>query len=298
MTAQNSLCISYIDESKILNTEQTRSIDKYTIVSVTANRDDYIQVIEPKWKVLRVKHGIPNGQVIHFTDIRHLLVPGKSIETYKSEWLEIFSKTNSPVSTDIDYEKIHNFFCDVVNFIEFNSFVIHATGIRYDRQGIIRNISNNYFRKATYQPPYYAFREHLNLMALYLMNLDTGNFQHSKFRSTKLRYDGDLGLGEKADLREAFNHCIALGTRHFRPTFIKEIFDEIRFINKDEVGGPTEISHAGNEITDFITTIISRYIWGVTKNISVTVPGLEEIQTLPAILPKLNKFQRLDDNFV
>lgn len=290
-------CISYLDEAKLFNTGPNNSIDHYTIVSITFDRDYYINTVEPAWNQLGLNNGIPQGQALHFTDIRNLLVP-RSIEKYKPEWLSVFTKAKSPVIVDMDYQRIHSFFIDVVEFIENYNLVIQATGIRFDKQGLVRNISNRYFKNSTYQPPYHALKEHLNLMGFYLLDIPSGTFDPKRpvFLSTKLRFDGDVDLGERDDLREAFNHCISLGTRHFRPTFTKAIFDEIRFVGKDEVGR-TVISHAGNEITDFITTIISRNLWNIdTQLIPVSVLGMPIIQTLPPIIAKLFNSQKIDDN--
>ncbi|WP_142338171.1 hypothetical protein [Bacillus thuringiensis] len=260
-----------------------------------------MQNIERDWNALRLRHGIPDGQALHFTDIRHLLVSGKPASAYKAEWLAIFSKTKSSTSTDIDYTRMHAFFTDVVEFIKNHDFIIQATGLRYDKRGLIRNISNRYFKDSTYRPPYYAFREHLNIMGTYLLSISTGTFnpQGHTYLTTKLRFDGDVDLGERDDLREAFNHCISLGTRHFRPNFTKKIFDEIRFIGKNEVGDSRFVSHAGNEITDFIATIVSRYMWNIdTHLIPVSINGMPSIDTLTAIQSKLFNSQKLDDNFL
>lgn len=297
----NKYCISYLDEAKIFNKGPTNSIDHYTIVSITFERDYYVQVIEPDWQALRLKHGIPDGQALHFTDMRQLLVPGKPANKYSPELLGIFSKTKSNTSTDLNYARVHAFFTDVVDFIKSHSFIIQATGIRYDKRGIIRNISNQYFKDSTYRPPYYALREHLNIMGIYLMSLSAGTFNPKGhvYLTTKLRFDGDVDLGERNDLREAFNHCISLGTRHFRPNFTKRIFDEIRFIGKSEVGNVSDVTHAGNEITDFITTIISRHIWNIdTHLIPVSITGMSPIDTLSAISPKLFNSQKIEDNFI
>lgn len=294
-------CISYLDEAKIFNQGPSRSIDHYTIVSTTFDRDDYVNNIEPDWHVLRNKHGIPDGHSLHFTDIRQLLVAGKPADKYKSELLQIFSKTKVATDTDLDYPRIHSFFSDVVKFIDNHNFIIQVTGIMYDRKGIVRNISNQYFKDSTYRPPYFSLREHLNIMGLYLLSVSSGIFNPNNhtYLSTKLRFDGDVDLGEREDLREAFNHCISLGTRHLRPIFTKNIFDEIRFIGKNEVGNSSNVSHAGNEITDFVTTIISRNLWNIDTNlIPVTINNMPQIDTLSAIKPKIINEQKINDNFI
>lgn len=290
------LCITYLDESKISNHEINKHIDHYTIVSITSKRDYYLNVIEPNWQELREKNGIPDGMALHFTDIRYLLTPGRPHANYKTEVLNVFSESQSAES--INYTKIHNFFLDVVNFIDEHEFIIHATGLKYNRKGLIRNIDNKHFKNSTYRPPYHAFKEHLNLMGVDLLSLSHGPYNHKNYLSTKLRFDGDVDLGERDDLREAYNHSISLGTRHFRPNLTKNIFDEVRFIGKDEVGASTGISHAGNEITDFITTIISRHIWNVkTDLIPIIIEGMPVINPIDIILSKSISKQLLKDNF-
>lgn len=295
-------CISYLDESKHFNFGPTNSVDYYTIVSITAKYNDYISIIEPQWRVLRIKHGIPDGHTLHFTSVRLLLNPSLPFEKYNADLLQIFSKTRSPISKDIDYTRLHAFFLDVMNFISTQPLVIQATGIKYDKAGIIRNIHNQYFKDSTYRPPYHAFKEHMDLMALYLMNLQSGLHEPKKFLFTKLRFDGDADFGERDDLREAFNHCIALGTRHFRPILIKKVFDEIRFVGKGEVAQASTggITHAGNEITDFLAVIVSRHIWGIesTKN-PLIFPGLAHpLDPIPFVAPKIFNSQCLADNFI
>ena len=293
-------CITYLDEAKINNRGRNRKTDYYTIVSVTWERECYLYTIELLWLQLRNRHGIPDGVALHFTDVRHLLIPGKPAEKYSSVLLEIFSVSKSSTDNNINYQALHDFLTDVVNFIDQNNLTVQATGIKYDREGIIRNIPNQFFKASTYRHPYLAFREHLNLMGTYLLSLSTGQFKTDGqlYLNTKLRFDGDVDLGERDDLREAFNHCISLGTRHFRPNLTKKIFDEIRFIGKHEVGFNPGVSHAGNEITDFITTILSRHLWNEdTHLIPITFDTLPKIETLSVIQSKIFNSQKLEDNF-
>jgi len=289
-----------LDEAKINNRGSNGKTDYYTIVSVTWERQFYLDKIEPLWLQLRQRHGIPDGVALHFTNVRHLLVSGKPAKHYSAELLEVFSVSKSSTDNNIDYPALHAFLTDVVNFIDQNNLTVQATGIKYDRDGIIRNVKNKFFKTSTYRPPYLAFREHLNLMATYLLSLSTGEFKTDGqlYLNTKLRFDGDVDLGERDDLREAYNHCISLGTRHFRPILTKKIFDEIRFIGKNEVGCNPGISHAGNEITDFITSILSRYLWNEDIHlIPITFDALPRIETLSIIQSKLLNAQKLEDNF-
>ncbi|SFV03772.1 hypothetical protein [Alicyclobacillus macrosporangiidus] len=294
-------CITYLDEAKHSGRGQHRSIHHYTIVSITATTSDYLSSIEPHWHSLRIKHGIPDGLTLHFTDLRLLLQPGQPFQKYSPDLLQLFSKSRSPLSIEIDYPRLYAFFLDVLNFIKAEPLKIHATGIKSDRNGLIRQINLNYFQDFTYRPPYHAFKEHMNLMALYLMNLYSGTYNARNCFFTKLRFDGDVDFGERDDVREAFNHCISLGTRHFRPQLVKRVFDEIRFIGKNEVAQATPnggITHAGNEITDFLAVMVSRYIWNIDMHKTVlAIPDHPPLDSIPFIQPKLVAWQCLDDNF-
>lgn len=85
----------------------------------------------------------------------------------------------------------------------------------------------------------------------------------------KLRYDGDFELSVRNDFRNAFSHSISNGTKRFTSDAFKDIFDEVRFIDKSEIGycvictndcKSKLVNHAGNEIVDFITYYAAIYI--------------------------------------
>lgn len=77
-------CISYLDEAKT-----DLGVNRYyTIASLTATKDDYFEIIEPQWISLRKKYDIPDGQNIHFTEIKLLL--GNNSRNYKHPWIHIF----------------------------------------------------------------------------------------------------------------------------------------------------------------------------------------------------------------
>ena len=55
--------------------------------------------------------------------------------------------------------------------------------------------------------------------------------------STKLRWDGDDGFNQRQDYRLLFNKVTSLGTTHYQSETVRNIFaDEIRFVNKKEIG--------------------------------------------------------------
>jgi len=176
-------------------------------------------------------------------------------------------------------------------------FIVQATGFRWSPTHNIRlRGPNSYLTDRTFFPAYMTFREHLNLMSVYLLNLHTAPANKQNVGITKLRYDGDIGLGERDDLKEAYHHSISLGTRHFRSEVVRQLFDEIRFIGKHEVGQNTGVSHAGGEIIDFITSNITRYIWVTDLNkTTINVPGHPVIESLPVLTSKLINSQKFDD---
>ncbi|MBA4535542.1 hypothetical protein [Brevibacillus halotolerans] len=289
MSNNKELFISYLDESKIENIPG-QSARYYSIASMTASKSEYIEKIEQKWADLRKAFRIQNGMVMHFTDIKHLLNTAPS-RPHKAEWVKIFSDGGQ-----INYPKLYKFYREILHIIDESPFVVMLTGVKWEPDHTIRGLKKNKnLREQTYFTPYIAFREHLNLMSFYLLNLLNSTDSISYNRITKLRYDGDVGLGERDDIKEAYHHAITLGTRHFRPSIVKSLFDEIRFIGKNEVGSEN-ITHAGNEIIDFITTIASRDMWSLEQEkIPLVVPGHEPIYPLAVIKKKIIKKQMFDD---
>jgi hypothetical protein len=282
--------ISYLDETKSDNTNPRR----YTIASMTAKKDDYLNEIEPVWAQFRTKYGIPNGQVLHFSHIKQLLNP--DTRSYKTEWVTIF-KAATPSPTLIDYPKLHAFFIELLQLLNPFPFIIQATGLRWNPLHNIR-LHNPYLTDRTFFPAYITFREHLNLMGVYLLNLHAASYNKNNRGITKLRYDGDIGLGERDDLKEAYHHTISLGSRHFRSELTRQLFDEIRFIGKDEVGHSPGVTHAGSEIIDFITSNVTRHIWEIDLHKTIIrVPGFAPIDPMPIIRPKLINHQAIDDTF-
>lgn len=292
MSLSDNLYISYLDEHKI--EKPGNSSKYYTIVSVGAKKSDYISQIEVGWKSIREKYNIPDGQIIHFVEIKFLLNRAAS-HKFKPTWKAIFDDG----AGGINYIKLYNFFFDILSFINNAPLIVQYTGIEINKNNKIRKDNN--FKTKAYQPPYIAFKEHLNLMAVFLTGFHASSFQKSNLKITKLRYDGDLNFGERDDLKEAYHHVITLGTRQFRPEIVKQLFDEIRFIGKSEVGHIV-LSHAGNEIVDFISSIVSRDLWQIdTGNIALRFPlasPQSSLDPLPFIKPKVINYQKIrDTNF-
>ena len=293
MRKLENICITYLDESQMV--DQATKEEYYTIASFTSLKENYINEIESKWSDLRRRYNIPDGLNIHFTDVKYLLESNPR-KPYKQEWVNIFKESGSE---NVDHLKVYQFLSDIITTLGEMEFSIHITGIKVDKEHIIRK-QGNWLKNRSYQPPYIAFKEHLDLMVPHLLNLNThsqeGMDKKSKWYSTKLRYDGDVGLGERQDLKEAYHHAITLGTKHFRPEIINELYDEIRFIGKEEVSTGNEVTHAGSEIIDFIATIVSRNLWQrELERTKITLEGQPDLEPLSVITPKVIREQKLND---
>ncbi len=125
---------------------------------------------------------------------------------------------------------------------------------------------------------YPLFREHLDSMAYYFLKSSFEEHEanvranpNAKYHNytVKLRYDGDLELTVRNDFRNAFSHSISNGTKRFTSDAFKDIFDEVRFIDKSEIGfcsvcpntcNTRQISHAGSEMVDFMAVYVARHI--------------------------------------
>ncbi|MCY9692097.1 hypothetical protein [Paenibacillus alginolyticus] len=277
--------ISYLDETKSEHTNPRC----YTIASFTATKTDYFEKIEPLWSKFRARFTIPDGQVLHFADIKQLL--SINSRSHKPEWVRIFGST----ITGINFSKLHAFFAELLQMLDKMPFVVQATGFEWNPLHNIR-LRNPYLTDRTFFPAYITFRDHLNLMAVYLLNLHDSPYNKNIKGITKLRFDGDIGLGERNDLKEAYHHSISLGTRHFRAEVIRQLFDEIRFIGKNEVGHNTNINHAGSEIIDFILSYVTRYIWNRDSNkTQINIPGYAPLFPLSVLKNKLVNHQTTKD---
>ncbi|MBP9483443.1 MAG: hypothetical protein KBF19_01525, partial [Negativicutes bacterium] len=178
--------------------------------------------------------------------------------------------------------KLHAFYSDVIKIIRDNDFVIQATGRHFIKNQFF---SDKLIRKYTNDYSYAIFCEHLDRMVYYLVDLSYKEHQaslatnpkaqfHNRF--AKLRYDGDIDLSTRNDFRNAFSHSISNGSDRFTAEAFEDSFDEVRFIDKSEIGycvscndadcSARLINHAGNEILDFITIFVARHI-GFTSHI-------------------------------
>lgn len=254
----SDLCITYVDEVQPYELAGVR-ID--TIVSATFAQDRYFAKVEPAWQALRAKYNIPDRRALHFAEIKPLTHPKAWENTRYDQWKPCFQ---DPLGNP-DYRRLHSFFNEVLEIIVESQVVFHATGLLIDNtanplQGLSRNQRYSY--------SYQLMREHLDNVGMYL------NHAHVPLHKrpaglepymTKIRYDGDRGLEIRQDLREAFNHSISFGTRNLRPAAVLNTFDEIRFVNKNEVGDfvpqHPDISHAGADIVDFAALYIAREMW-------------------------------------
>ncbi|NLL67731.1 MAG: hypothetical protein GX236_08570 [Clostridiaceae bacterium] len=275
---EKRLCISYLDEADAF---QLRDILLKTIVSITAKKNEYINNLESSWKQLRITYNIPQGQYIHFNKIKNLT--NINAKTHEPLYKNIFLNTSDG---NVDYFKIYNFYMDILSIIKSNPFTIQATGI-----ASLKSMTSLYGLYRTNSAMYQLFREHLDRMAGYLLKLSSDDYLQRKndllargysatssvvnnldilYYLTKLRYDGSYVLTERNDYRNAFSHSISDGTKHFNGEIIKEVFDTLSFISKDEVGLCTNcsspcnyelISHAGDELVDFITLYVARDMW-------------------------------------
>lgn len=261
------LCISYLDEANAFDIE---NIALTSIVSLTSLKNNYINDLEKDWKSLRLKYNIPQGTYLHFNEIKKLLTASDK-DKYDANILSIFSNKDG----NIDYELLYNFYTDVLNIIKNNNFIIQATGIHTLRKSksLPKFIGIN-------SVMYQLFREHINRMAFYLVHLTCKDLDERKtinpknnkviYYKSKIRYDGDETLNYHSDLRDAFSHSLVDGTRNFDSKAAKHLFDNLKFISKEQVAlctncstncGYEQISHAGHEIVDFITIYVARAMW-------------------------------------
>ncbi|MCB2362199.1 hypothetical protein [Clostridium estertheticum] len=256
-----NLHIIYTDESPNFSYKTCTS---YSMASIVAPQKYYIEDIEPNWNSLKKKYNIPNGVCLHFTDIKALLNPNyyiRSIKYRNPDMEKIFCD-----GIKLDYTLLYNFYIDVINFIKKYAFKIIVSNSY--------NLKNREFETAVQNtnlnsPWYLLFKNHLDDLTEYAFR---EKYSHSKLNfQAKLRYDGDLGLSNKNDIRDAFSNSITTGTSRFNSKTIRTCFDELRFINKKEVGYCSNCtyvpsctnknySHAGNEIVDFIAAYAGKYL--------------------------------------
>mgnify|MGYP001098749342 CR=1 FL=1 len=184
------------------------------------------------------------------------------IEEYKV-W-QVFRKEDENGFGTLDVEKLKNFYEDIFKIIKDAKFNILCTTILYDTKAIHRTRYVSDQVKSAYT---IAFGEHLDLLCFYLKNgfLSDEEYEEKNSYNTKLRWDGDDGFNTKGDYRLLFNKVISLGTTHYQSDTVRKCLDEIRFINKYEIGyyddidNPKIVSHIGCDIADFISYFVGKY---------------------------------------
>lgn len=243
------------------------------VVALVTKKTNYIENIEKGWSELRKKYNVPDGTYLHFSTIKNFLSPSYKVNNnVKNIELENIFFNNGI----LDYDKIYEFYCDVLDFIRNNDFTIHFVKEKYTKSemycdNIIKDYINGYY--------YPMFRDFLDILAYYFIKLSYDDYVRrrsagikSSYKdiSVKIRYDGDFGLSQRNDLRNAFSHSISNGTKRYTAEAFKKIFDEVRFIDKSEVGHCNQcqyscshklFNHAGSEIVDFIALYVARYIF-------------------------------------
>lgn len=293
------MCISYLDEVDAYDNIKNKTFK--SIVSISASKNTYINGLEKSWKGLREKYNVGQGIYLHFTDIKKLL---KNHEDVDQNLKNIFINSDG----NINYSVLYNFYIDVLDIIRDNDFVIQATGIF--TQG--KNYMLPKFIEVN-SLMYQLFKEHLDRMAFYLSYLTSNDIEKRRritngkrnnpevrWYKSKIRYDGDLKLGFHNDLRNAFSHCIVDGTKHFSSKVIKQLFDNLKFISKQEVAACTNcytdcgyeiVSHAGSEIIDFIALYVARDMWKeIYKDIMINEKkdSEKEVDKLVQLLTSIN----------
>lgn len=266
----SNLHIIYTDESINFSPPNCNS---YSMSSIIASYNDYVDKIEPNWNKLRSKYSIPDGVCLHFTDIKALLNPRyftRKIEDRNPSMENIFCTNDQ-----LDQTLLHNFYNDVLNFIKTNEFVVVTSNLTEPKsQKFDSYIQKNHVNSTWY----ILFKKHLDDLAeyalreKYLISRPKGKPLKTALNfKGKIRYDGDYNLSNKNDIRDAFSHSITTGTTRFNSSIIRNCFDELRFINKAEVGfcsncsslpscSNRNFSHAGNEIVDFIAAYAGKFL--------------------------------------
>lgn len=261
--------ITYLDE--VTNYEFSDRSFK-SIVSISMPKNKYIDELEKKWSDMRKRFNIPDGVCLHFTDIKALLNPRyfDREEYERNEDIEnIFCNNNT-----VDQEKLINFYKEVIQIIEKTEIDIVVTGKRFEKNSMTKN---KLVRQYINSEWYILFKDHLDKLAEYMLTKSFNKFSANKKKDrkfkilkTKLRYDGDYGLMSRDDFRDAYAHIISNGTSNYNRELAKECFDNLKFVDKQEVGlcntcesncDIKRISHAGNEILDFIALYASNLIF-------------------------------------
>lgn len=316
---EKRLHIAYLDEVTVYSFKDSIF---HAVVSMNMKKDTYINNLEKDWAELRRKYDIPDGVCLHFTDIKALLNPQYFLRQPKernADMERIFCDTGNKLVPD----KLFDFYCDILDIIHKNNFTVQVTGKRYQKTPLFTNKKMKNYNNGFWYP---LFREHLDSMAYYFIKSAYEEYEaevmvnkNAKYHNytVKLRYDGDIELTVRNDFRNAFSHSISNGTKRFTFDAFKEIFDEVRFIDKSEIGFCTvcpstcnsrQISHAGSEIVDFMAVYVARYIAYkamkndliryeekseeeaekiINRNMHIEIQGKPLIKPIDRILPKI-----------
>lgn len=189
------------------------------------------------------------------------------VEEYKV-WI-LFRKELDNQIGKLDFEKLQKFYEDILLVIKNSDFKILCTSVLHDTKALHRIRFNSEQIKS---PHVIAFAEHLDLLCFYLKHgfltdekIESNAPLYSGSFSTKLRWDGDDGFNQRHDYRLLFNKVISLGTTHYQSETVRKCIDEIRFVNKHEIGYYDDldkqslVSHIGCDIADFIAYFVGKY---------------------------------------
>lgn len=262
---EKNMYITYLDE--VVN-YTFGDMSYKSIVSISMAKSVYINDLEMKWSELRKSFNVPDGVCLHFTEIKALLNPSyfNRQENERCEEIEKIFCNNGVV----DKEKLNRFYNKVLDIADSIDFDLIITGKRFKRNEMSKNKLIKEYMNSEW---YILFKEHLDLLAEYILmksyskfNLNRSTNKKLKILKTKLRYDGDYGLMPRDDFRDAYAHIISNGTKKYNGKLAKQCFDNLKFVDKTEVGlcntcekgcNVRSISHAGNEILDFLALYIS-----------------------------------------
>lgn len=169
----------------------------------------------------------------------------------------------------IDVIKLQQFYENIIKVIKQAEFNILCTSVVYDTKSLHKV---RFMAEQIKSPHVIAFSEHLDLLCFYLKH---GFISEDELResaelyaegfSTKLRWDGDDGFNQRHDYRLLFNKVVSMGTTHYQSNTVRKCLDEIRFVNKHEIGYYDDIqkqslvSHIGCDIADFIAYYVGKY---------------------------------------
>ena len=189
------------------------------------------------------------------------------VEEYKV-WI-LFRKELDNQIGQLDFEKLQRFYEDILLVIKNSNFKILCTRVIHDTKALHRIRFNS---EQIRSPHVIAFSEHLDLLCFYLKHgfltdeeIKSNGELYSGSFSTKLRWDGDDGFDQRHDYRLLFNKVISLGTTHYQSETVRKCIDEIRFVNKHEIGYYDDldkqslVSHIGCDIADFIAYFVGKY---------------------------------------